>query len=259
MTTATTTEGQQTTAKPPRASPVRVALGKGNEAILAAMKAAVKAPGTDLGVLTRSLETRLRDLKALIDAKGSVATMEGALGRVREVPVTVSAVVAFAVQVGDDDPDLYAFSLVPGIDGALPFNLRVGRVVTHGPPPTVPEVLEMREEDGNASSPLLYLLRPTTRTPHQVQVGAEPWPSSGLAWWRPDGADGGCWLDTPPGNHGVPPGVPVWAVPVGRPEEPPAAPRPAADMGPSDDPTATTGRSEPEEFIEGDRGHAIPG
>ncbi|MFO1535904.1 MAG: hypothetical protein ABR586_09585 [Thermoplasmatota archaeon] len=146
-------ESQPATDKKPRAAPVKVSLGDANEALLARMKAEVKVPGTDIGLLTRGVETVLRDLQERLDAKGKHQTIEGVLGRQVSVPITASAVVVFNVQVADDEPVSYAFGLVPGREGVLPFNVEVGAVRRAPLEPEGRKVVDMGPEVDPTATP----------------------------------------------------------------------------------------------------------
>lgn len=114
-TTTTTSEASTTTAPKAKPGPPTF-LGDANEAVLADLKALFKVPGTELGLLARGIETDLRSTQDRLNARGSIETVEGILGRQVKVGLNVRVQTTVVLSAYDDEevPSAVArFILVP--------------------------------------------------------------------------------------------------------------------------------------------------
>lgn len=130
-TATTTTEASTSTAAKTKAPPV--SLGDGNEKTMQAMKGTLKAPGTELGLLARGFETVLRDLQARLDERGDISIVQGVLGQRVPVDIKATALVVVGLQVGPDEPILFAYPLTPGRQGSFGYPLGQTRLQVPAP------------------------------------------------------------------------------------------------------------------------------
>lgn len=98
-----------TTTRAPAAPPTPI--GIDNEATLQRLKKEVKAPGTELGLLARGIETDLRSLQDRLNARGDF-TVPAALGAGPGVPVRAVVTLGFDLHIGQEaQPRHYGFVL----------------------------------------------------------------------------------------------------------------------------------------------------